>query len=331
MTTMNRSKRGLGVWVGLLLAASLPVMGSAAEDFFDFDGAGDGNVPSFERVRRNRPGGHGGGYMGGRAAFANWSEQCTSVYVEAGSERSDEQLLTSTLSEQRCYTDSEGYRQCDTRVIDQISRYVSVEVRNRGRMFPWEYDEFDICLKGHEITAQPDYDETAYTYEIFVGNDGRILADARQKKAMRSDARGVFLKSFGLSDNGQMELVLGDKWARYYEGEQTGLYIELKKDVPMWSDETLIRKELVVPVSGEYRVNLAEYVREFSKNLESGQKYFVKWGFHRIGRISLDNKNGGIKGDTQWDTRKVRYTSNNPSEQPKKDGGWPHLGSLLGS
>lgn len=89
------------------------------------------------------------------------------------------------------------------------------------------------------------------------------------------------------------KLRLGDKWANYYDGEQTQISLKLKKDRKLWGDEQILSKEMLLPAQGRYEVDFADFVNEFSKPLESGQKYYVEWSFRRVGSVSKPVNNEG--------------------------------------
>lgn len=99
--------------------------------------------------------------------------------------------------------------------------------------------------------------------------------------------------------------------------------IELKKHVPMWADEVALKKEISLPTAEVYAIDFADYAREFAKDLEQGQEYFVKWGFTRIATVSKDNYNEG------GDTYRARFQGKSGAPSAKK-GGWPTLGSVPG-
>ncbi|MEK9144102.1 MAG: hypothetical protein AAB339_00665, partial [Elusimicrobiota bacterium] len=89
-----------------------------------------------------------------------------------------------------------------------------------------------------------------------------------------------------------------DRWAQYYgAGEQTVLSLEVRRDVPHWADETVLEKEVVFSAQGSYSVELDP--TEFRKTPKAGEKFFLKFEFTRVGRVSLPEWQG------TWETVSV--------------------------
>ncbi|MCX5794264.1 MAG: hypothetical protein NTY77_02055 [Elusimicrobia bacterium] len=162
------------------------------------------------------------------------------------------------------------------------SGQAQIMLRDRLQLFPWEYDKFEVCLEGPWYSLYTI--DAAYEYKMVQGGnrDGDFILAPLKKKAMKPDPAGIVAQ--GLSAN--MILSLKDKWASYYQGEQTVLKVELRKEVSFWPDQTVLDKEISVAPADAYTVDLMAYAKEFSQKLEPGKKYYVRYAFKRIGSIS---------------------------------------------
>ncbi|MDD5627715.1 MAG: hypothetical protein PHU21_01530 [Elusimicrobia bacterium] len=157
-----------------------------------------------------------------------------------------------------------------------------ITLRDRLQLFPWEYDKFEVCLEGpwyslYTVAA-------AYEYKMVQGGnrDGDFVLAPVKKTAMKPDPAGIVAQGFSAN----MVLSLKDKWASYYQGEQTVLKVELIKEVSFWPDQTVLDKEISAPPAEAYTVDFLAYAKEFSQKLQPGQKYYVRYAFKRIGKIS---------------------------------------------
>lgn len=158
---------------------------------------------------------------------------------------------------------------------------VQVTLRERQPLLPWEYDSFRVCLQGPWL----DIDDiaTAYDYKVVQGgsrNGGFVLAPVK-KIAMRPDPAGIAPQSLSSS----LVLKLKDQWASYYAGEQTVLKVRLKTG-HFLGGSTIVEKEIAWPAAESYQVNFLDFAKDFSRKLEVGKKYYVKYQFKRAGKIS---------------------------------------------
>ena len=157
-----------------------------------------------------------------------------------------------------------------------------VTLRDRLPLFPWEYDRFEVCLEGPWFSLDPV--ATAYEYKLAQGDDrdGDYVLAPVKKTAMKPDPAGIVAQGLSAS----MALTLKDKWASYYRGEQTVLKVELRKAVTFWPDQTVLDKEITLAPADAYTVDFLAYAKEFSQKLEPGKKYYVRYSFKRIGKVS---------------------------------------------
>ncbi len=161
---------------------------------------------------------------------------------------------------------------------------VWVTLQDRKELYPWEREAFDVCLEGNWLSAHTIQAAHKYTGDR-VGEHFTLIAGERIP--MRPDKGG--LQVAGLRSSGvSIAVGFADKWASYYTGEQVVIKAALKREIDNWFDSTLIEKEFTMPVAENYAVNFDEFVADFSEQMKPGKKYYVKWGFKRIGKISTD-------------------------------------------
>jgi hypothetical protein len=197
---------------------------------------------------------------------------------------SDRVYLRSTewVTECNNYPGPGGGQNCWDRPGYTYHERAQVTLRERQKLYPWEYDKFQVCLQGPWLDIYPV--AAAYEYKLVQGGnrDGNFVLAPVKKIAMKPDPAGITAQP--LSPN--MLLTFKDKWASYYAGEVTVLKIAFKKDVPNWFDPTLVEKEITLPAAEFYQVNLPDYAKEFAEKLQPGKKYYVNYAFKRVGKIS---------------------------------------------
>ncbi len=213
--------------------------------------------------------------MGGRRTTSD----CVSVSFGANDPAASPRFaLLSQEYIEECDPRRDGGRQCYERPGMSYREVVSVRIRDRQALLPWEHDTFRICLDGPRLSI--DEVETAYRYSIVSGDDdgAYILAPVR-KLAQRPDPVGVR----GELDP-SMTLTLKDKWASYYAGESIEIKYTLKRDVPNWFDEVIAEGAVQSAVTESYAVDLSK-----KGTLENGKRYYVEYSIRRIGKVSTDS------------------------------------------
>jgi hypothetical protein len=159
---------------------------------------------------------------------------------------------------------------------ERPGRLVSLAVRlslpDRKRLLPWESDVFRACLAGSLLSVEPV--STAYDYAVVRDGalDGNVVLSAGAKRLLPPDPRGVqAVLTPGLT------LAFSDLWQAYYPGGQVVLKIALKKEIRFWPDETVDEKEVTLPVSQNYYVELGGAVNA------PGGFYYARYSIKRLG------------------------------------------------
>ena len=98
---------------------------------------------------------------------------------------------------------------------------------------------------------------------------------------------------------------INDKWASEYAGEKTAVKVELYKDGFWFFDSYKGKKEFTFDAAAGYAISFAEGELDTSKSFGldndpsksfvpgemtrgGASKYYLKWGFRRVGKISTD-------------------------------------------
>ncbi|MBI4656030.1 MAG: hypothetical protein HY746_04680 [Elusimicrobia bacterium] len=162
------------------------------------------------------------------------------------------------------------------------------------KLLPWERETFEVCLEGPWMNLY--VDEGAYKYAIRkVGNYDTLFELSPQHKiAMKPDLNGINMVEFSYNpENKTYKFAVKDEWAKEYSGEKTAIKVELYKSVQNWFDTYKGVKEFTFDATPSYEMSFTEKDLEQPQNdnpaFDRGpKKYYLKWGFKRIGSISKD-------------------------------------------
>ena len=161
------------------------------------------------------------------------------------------------------------------------------------KLLAWEKETFEICLEGPWMRLY--VNEAGYKYSGKTeGNyDTLYTLTAQNKIPMDADENGLSLGAFSYAD-GKYTLTVSDKWAKEYAGEKTAIKVDLYKDNSNWFDGFKGTKEFAFDAAEGYTMSFAAADLDTSKagfdpETRGAKKFYVKWGFKRLGVISKDN------------------------------------------
>jgi len=167
---------------------------------------------------------------------------------------------------------------------------VQVKVEAR-KLFPWERDSFEVCLEGPWSRLY--VNQAAYKYSVSkTGNyDTLYTLTPGKKVAMDPDKNGLEAVEFSL-ENGKYTFKVNDKWAKEYAGEKVAIKVDLYRQISFWPDSYKGEKEFVFDAAGGYVMTFTE--KDLQKavaddNYRGPKKFYLKWGFKRLGAISTDD------------------------------------------
>lgn len=208
------------------------------------------------------------------------------TFTPEGPTVSDSVWLRSTEYEEQCHQTGDprhgGGRQCHEVPRWTHRERVQLELRNRQDLFPWENEIFEVCLEGRwldlrSIRVAHDYRGTS--------SAGYYTLNAGARKAMDPDRNGIAAGA-PAAQSKAVVVEFKDRWASYYAGEKVMIKAALRREVEGWFDPTLKEVELEFDAADAYSIDFNAYAKDFSEALKPGKKYYVEWGFSRLGKVS---------------------------------------------
>jgi hypothetical protein len=170
------------------------------------------------------------------------------------------------------------------------------------KLYPWEREDMEVCLEGPWMNLY--IDAAAYKYSVSQRGQYDVLYELtpQHKKAMNPDESGLTLTEFAYDkETKKYTFKVSDKWAEEYTGEKVMIKVELYKDGFWFFDSYKGKKEVTFDAALGYDMSFTEdelvkdnqdmdeAEKEFkSMDMKGSKKFFVKWGFKRIGKISTD-------------------------------------------
>jgi len=162
-------------------------------------------------------------------------------------------------------------------------------------LFPWERENFEICLNGPWMDLYVNAAGYKYSAKREGNYDTLFVLTPLHKIAMKADENGLNFGAFSYAD-GKYTFTVNDKWAKEYAGEKVSIKVELYKDNPNWFNGYKGFKEFTFNVAEGYTMVFAASELEQPQapdtsfnDFRGSKKFYVKWGFKRVGAISKDN------------------------------------------
>ncbi|MFC1521534.1 hypothetical protein ACFL6Y_03910 [Elusimicrobiota bacterium] len=232
----------------------------------------------------------GAGIAPSRPRYADWtSRDCEKVSFSPEDPLASPAFsLESKFYERVCEEDPiDDYERCWDSWIHTERRMVSVSIENRTSMYPWEKDIFEVCLSGYILYA--DVKDASHEYDL--KHDGEntvtVKATAIRKIAANPDSKGISVDVFKYERTfNRIRLALSDKWHAYYAGEATEITAILKKKGFGRTSKVIAKKKARFSAADSYSIEFSNSKGELKEKLRPGSKYFIEWGFKRIGDIS---------------------------------------------
>ncbi len=203
-------------------------------------------------------------------------------FKPGGPEKSEAVWLRSTEYREECHYGGDPRRGGGGRVCHEVPGWthrerVQVTLENRQKLFPWEDEIFEVCLDGRWLSSYAIRVSHKYSADRR-GGDFTMVAGNRIPGL--HDRHGLTARV--LYPGNGVKAEFADKWASYYEGEQIRIKAKLRRNISNWPDSTLGEKEITVSTAELYTMDFSE----FADKLKSGKKYYVEYGFERIGKVS---------------------------------------------
>lgn len=218
----------------------------------------------------------------------DYVQQCHTVMVPGPNHTQVPQQQCQTVPVQHCW-ERPGMTWSQTAQVKVLAR----------KLLPWERESFDVCLEGPWANFY--VNEAAYKYSVGrQGNYDALYELAPQYKVpMAADENGLGYVDFSYSD-GKFNFKVSDRWAKEYAGEKVAIKVDLYSEGWWVFNGYKGSKEFTFDAAGEYAMTFDEKDLEKpasddrSEDFRGAKKYFLKWGFRRVGAIS---KNDFVKKD----------------------------------
>lgn len=247
------------------------------------------------------------GHMG-----QGYSRDCArfSFGADDGDILSERVRLRSTEYVQQCHStpvvDHNGniisYNQhCYTVPGNSWSESVQISIKAR-KLLSWEREHFEVCLEG-PWSPNLYINNAAYKYNVKrVGNyDTLFELTPEHKIAMNPDLNGIQFVDFKYNkDAKNYTLKVKDIWAKDYAGDKITFKVDFYKDGWWFFNSYLGKKEVTLTCADTYEITFAENELEKavvegmeedfnrSKITKGEKKFYAKWGFKRLSKLSTD-------------------------------------------
>ena len=200
----------------------------------------------------------------------------------------------------------QGMYHCHERVGQTFRATAQMNIPAR-QLFPWESERFEVCMEANRV----DFETRTSPYRYSVDRQGlydltfNLTPNYRTPTA--PDANGMSEAGWAFRD-GKFVLNVSDRWASYYAGEKVVIKVELVKDGFLFFNSSQGEKEFTLDVKDGYELAFVEgdlqktanFV-DTSSDMRGPKKFFVKWGFKRVGSVSTQEYIK--KGDTNKITK----------------------------
>ena len=188
----------------------------------------------------------------------------------------------------------DGTWYCNERVGQSFHATAQVNIAPR-KLLPWESESFEVCMEGPRVDFNPRSSPYSYSVDREGMYDLAFNLTPRYRVPTPPDGDGLYATGFSFKD-GKFALSVGDRWAGEYAGEKVMVKVELFKDGFLFFNSNKGEKEFTFDAAAGYEVVFAE--NELVKNKDfvddsadkgGAAKYYVKWGFRRVGQVSTDD------------------------------------------
>lgn len=185
----------------------------------------------------------------------------------------------------------QGTWHCYERVSQTFRATAQLNIAPR-QLYPWESESFDVCMEGNRVDLDTRHSPYRYSERREGMYDITFNLTPSYRVPTAPDSNGLYSTEFSYKE-GKFTLRVGDKWAREYAGEKVMVKVELFKDGFLFFNSSKGEKEFTFDAAAGYDLVFAEsdmiQNKDFvddSGDMRGAKKYYVKWGFRRIGSVS---------------------------------------------
>ena len=162
------------------------------------------------------------------------------------------------------------------------------------QMYPWESERFEVCMEAERVELETRHSPYRYYVDRQGLYDVTFNLTPNYRTPTAPDKEGLYSTAFAFRD-GKFVLNVSDRWAREYAGEKVLIKVELMKDGFLFFNSSQGEKEFTFDAANGYTVAFAEgdlqktaAYADASGDLRGPKKFYVKWGFRRVGSVSTN-------------------------------------------
>ncbi|PKM97823.1 MAG: hypothetical protein CVU79_06310 [Elusimicrobia bacterium HGW-Elusimicrobia-3] len=189
------------------------------------------------------------------------------------------------------YGNQQGTWHCRERRGREFRATAQVNVAPR-RMYPWESERFEVCMQADRVELETSHSPYRYYVDRQGLYDVTFNLTPNYRVPTAPDSAGLYSAAFAFRD-GKFTLSVNDRWAREYAGEKVTIKVELMKDGFLFFNSSQGEKEFTFDAANNYELAFAEGdlqktadYADASGDLRGPKKFYVKWGFRRVGSVS---------------------------------------------
>ncbi|OGR73559.1 MAG: hypothetical protein A2089_13590 [Elusimicrobia bacterium GWD2_63_28] len=162
------------------------------------------------------------------------------------------------------------------------------------QLYPWESESFNVCMEADRVELDTRHSPYRYSVDRQGMYDVTFNLTPNYRTPTAPDSNGLSSTGWAFRD-GKFVLNVSDRWASEYAGEKVMIKVELIKDGFLFFNSSQGEKEFTLNSAGSYELAFTPEeltkTKEFvdtSSDMRGPKKFFVKWGFRRIGSISTN-------------------------------------------
>lgn len=191
------------------------------------------------------------------------------------------------------YGNQQGTWYCHERRGREFRATAQVNVAAR-QMYPWESERFEVCMEADRVELETRHSPYRYYVDRQGLYDVTFNLTPNYRTPTAPDKEGLYSTAFAFRD-GKFVLDVADRWGAEYAGEKVEIKVELMKDGFLFFNSSQGEKTFTFDAARGYQLAFAEgdlqktadYV-DASSDLRGPKKFYVKWGFRRLGSISTN-------------------------------------------
>ncbi|OGR45295.1 MAG: hypothetical protein A2X35_03355 [Elusimicrobia bacterium GWA2_61_42] len=191
------------------------------------------------------------------------------------------------------YGNQQGTWYCHERAGRVFQATAQLNVAPR-QLYPWESEAFNVCMEADRVELDTRHSPYRYHVDRQGMYDVTFNLTPNYRTPTAPDSNGLSASSFAFRDD-KFVLDVSDRWGGEYAGEKVEIKVELFKDGFLFFNSSQGEKTFTFDVARGYQLAFAEgdlqktaAFADPGGDLRGPKKFYVKWGFRRVGSISIN-------------------------------------------